>query len=316
MGLARYMALARVDDLPHAIALGTDLEDAAANAIGPICLLQCGTPSPLATELGRLLTAGGRRVTAVVLKDRATAQAPTTLEKLAIASAVWIFADDLLGTFFDVFATDTTFLLRARAKESMPVVGIGKAALALGGLLLANKICGRTEYELVSGLGWAPRVLIDGGEQRDERDADIARATVSGWPGLLGMDLGQAGGVRVDGGRIESVGSESVILSGAGTLEGETLAMELEPGRFTIIAPPPFAPFERGLLPADTVEALARGLRRTTAASAAATPLRQVPAAPAPRVDTSGHAPHGGGRVCPMCKKVHGPEPARAAAAA
>lgn len=315
------MALARVEDLPHVVALGTDLEEAAGTASGPICLLQCGAPSPLAHELGALLTASGRRVNPLILRDRATAQAPTTLEKLIAASAVWIFAEDLLNAFFDVFATDTTFLLRARAKEGMPVIGIGSAALTLGGLLLANKICGRTEYELVSGLGWAPRALIDGGEQRDERDAEIARATVTGWPGLLAMDLGQAGGVRVDGGRIESVGSESVILSGAGDHEGETVAMELEPGRFTIIAPPPFAPFERGLLPADTVEALARGLRRRGTATAATTPPRHLPATPATSAspasanDASGHAPHGSGRLCPMCKKVHGPEAAKLAAA-
>lgn len=313
------MALARVDDLPRAVALGNDLEEAG-RASGPICLLQCGAPSPLAAELGSLLTASGRRVNSVILKDRATAQAPATLDKLTTASAVWIFAEDLLGAFFDVFATDTTFLLRARAKEGLPVIGIGKAALALGGLLLANKICGGSEYEVVSGLGWAPRALIDGGEQRDERDAEIARATISGWPGLLAVDLGQAGGVRVDGGRIESVGSESVILSAAGDQEGDTVAMELEPGRFTIIAPPPFAPFERGLLPADTIEALARGLRRGGAATAAKkTPIRHVPSTAATRersTDGSGQTSHETGRLCPMCNKVHGPESARVAAAA
>lgn len=311
------MALARADDPARTVAQATAMEEAAAMANGPVCLLQCGSPSALADDVARLLDRSRRKVNPILVKDRAAAQSVGVLAKIAVASAVWVFADDLLGAFFDLFATDTAFVLRARAREGVPVIGIGNGALALGGLLLANKICTRTEFELVSGLGWAPRVLIDGGDRRDTRDVDITHATLTSLPGLLALDLGQAGGARVDGGRIESIGAESIVLSGAGEQDGETLAMELQPGQFTVIAPPPFAPFERGLLPAATVEALAHGLRRPGLRPISGSPprLRQAPdASRSPASQTSMHAPTNSGRVCPMCKKVHRAEPALAAA--
>src|SRR5439155_19465136 len=97
-----------------------------------------------------------------------------------------------------------------------PVVGVGGGALALGGLLLANRICAHAQYDLVSGLGWAPRVLLDGGADRAIGDGEIARSTVRSLPGLLGLDLGGRGAARVEGGRVESVGEEAIALLGVG----------------------------------------------------------------------------------------------------
>ncbi|HEV7664771.1 MAG TPA: hypothetical protein VGQ62_14645, partial [Chloroflexota bacterium] len=249
------MASARVDDAERTVKLGLELVGVP-DKPGPVCLLQCGEPSPIALELGRILNNHGRRTTSLVIKDREHAQADVALSKLLGASAVWVFADDLLDAFFTMFATDLAFVLRARTKQGMAVVGIGAGGLALGGLLLANKICAQTQYELVSGLGWAPRVLLDGGPLRYDEDRAIARMTARSLPGLLGVDLRQGGGIRVEGGRVESIGSEPISLFGAGNEEDTIVSMELDPGQVTIIAPPPFAPFEQRLLSPETIRAL------------------------------------------------------------
>jgi len=54
--------------------------------------------------------------------------------------------------------------------------------------------------------------------------------------------LGISGGVSVKGGRIESIGSEPVQILGANE-KGELLVQSLEPGKVTLVAPPPYAPF-------------------------------------------------------------------------
>jgi len=116
--------------------------------------------------------------------------------------------------------------------------------------------------------------------------------------------------------------AEPILILGANE-NGSLMTLELAPGRRTTIAPPPFAPFEHGLLPPDTLRALGgqarvqpgpanplltRRLRPPTQSLV----LRQAP--PPPElvdevVKSDSHARPGGGRYCPMCKKVHGGEP-------
>src|SRR5579859_4400044 len=136
----------------------------------------------------------------------------------------------MFQAFLTVFATRLAFALRAKARDGFPVIGIGHGALALGGLLLANRVCRDAQYELVGGLGWANRVLFDGGPGRADVDAAIARTAVRTLPGLLGLDLGIGGGVSVRGGRIESIGTEPVQILGANE-KGELLVQSLEPGK-------------------------------------------------------------------------------------
>jgi hypothetical protein len=238
----------------------------------------------------------------IVVKNRAQAQSESLLTKLEGVSAVWVFADDLFDTFTNLFATQLAFELRAVAKKGMPVVGIGGGALALGGLLIANRVCGASHYDLVGGLGWAPRVLVDGGANRGADDGALARSTVRSLPGLLGIDLGQRGGVRVAGGRVESIGDESIVLLG-GDERARLHTMALDPGQIATIAPPPFAPFDRGLLPFDMAAAIKLDVQPGRPAAKAPSEAPQpdevvVPAHDAPNSD-------GEPRFCPMCGKVH-----------
>jgi hypothetical protein len=301
MGMPRYMAAARLDDLARTLNLADDLMTPQEKR-GTVCLLQCGRPSAVASQLGDMLRRAGRYSTSVVISDRLSAQSDVTLAKLDAVSSVWVFADDMFEAFMSVFATQLAFTLRARAKKGLPIVGVGGGALALGGLVLANRFCRHAQYDVVSGLGWAPRVLVDGGAERTAVDALIARATVQSLPGLLGVDLGLRGGLKVEGGRVESIGSEPISLLGTAE-DGSVLAMSLDPGQATTIAPPPFAPFERRMLPAKVANALKSDTRpeRTKQPS---TP----PVASAVPKDDSKHTVPGSDRVCPMCNKVHGAE--------
>ena len=77
------------------------------------------------------------------------------------------------------------------------------------------------------------------------------------------------------------------------------LVQSLEPGKVTVVAPPPFAPFERGELPPVGLRALVRDARAQQ--GLAPVPLRQAP----PASDADTHAPPGSGRRCPMCRQVH-----------
>jgi hypothetical protein len=117
------------------------------------------------------------------------------------------------------------------------------------------------------------------------------------------MDLGTRGGALVEGGRIESVGDEPIGLLGGGE-DGRLLMLSLDPGQTTTIAPPPFAPFHRGLLPPRTVGALKLNERPDRALV-----QREVAAITAPPPeDTGSHTKPGSTRLCPMCNKVHSNE--------
>jgi hypothetical protein len=305
VGLPRYMATIGVDDPERAVRLAEELVGAR-DRHQPVCLLQCGRASALAAQLAQVLTRAGRGVSSVIVQDRVQAQSDAMFTKLVGVSAVWVFADDLLETFFAMLATPLAFALRARAHEGLPVVGFGHGAVALGGLLLANRVCGRAQYELVSGLGCAPRVLVDGGALQAAAHAEMARAAIRSLPGLLGVELGQRGGIRVEGSRVESIGSEPVRLIGSGGDDQALLLLDLAPGQKTTIAPPPFRPFERGLLLPETLRALSPQPR---AAARPVPALRQAPPPPQKRAvepdERDAHARPGSGRRCPMCKKVH-----------
>jgi hypothetical protein len=298
--MPRYMAAARLDDLERMFNLADDLTTPREKR-GTVCLLQCGRPSPLVPQLEDMLRGDGRYSVSVVVHDRLSAQSNLTLAKLGAVSSVWVFAEDLFEAFITVFATQLAFALRARAKEGLPVFGVGGGALALGSLVLANRFCHHARYEVVSGLGWAPRILVDGGANRTAADALIARATIQSLPGLLGVDLGLGGGLKVQGGRVESIGSEPISLLGTAE-DGSVLAMSLDPGQATTIAPPPFAPFERGMLPPKVAIALKPDAR----AERAKAPSTPAAVASAVAKDDSKHTVPGSDRVCPMCNKVHG----------
>jgi hypothetical protein len=284
---ARFLAAARVDDVDRLLRLADELIEQPAGS-GHIALLQCGRASVQAGQVASALVRNRRPMLNVVVKDRAAAQSADTLGRLSGASAVWVFADDLFETFMTVFATQLAFLLRATARKGLPVIGVGGGALALGGLMLANRVCRDTRYDLVSGLGWAPRVLLDGGAQRGIGDGAIARNSVNSLPGLLAIDLGRGGGVRVNGGRVESIGAEPIALFGGGA-NGSVLRLALQPGQVTRISPPPFAPFGTGLLPLKL--------------EPSPTPTKPVVSqAPPPMLPVSDPE---GGKICPMCHKVH-----------
>src|SRR5260370_7948704 len=123
-------------------------------------MLQGGRRSTMPAELSQELTRIGRRVVPLLVRDREQAQSDEMLAKLVGASAVWVFSDDLLETYLSLFATQLAFELRSTAKAGLPVIGIGNGALSLGGLLLATRICGDAQYDLVTGLGWAPRLMV------------------------------------------------------------------------------------------------------------------------------------------------------------
>jgi hypothetical protein len=143
---------------------------------------------------------------------------------------------------------------------------------------------------------------------------------VTSLPGLLGIQLAAAGAVRVQGGRVESIGAEPVTMLGSNG-DGSLLVLRLDPGTKATIAPPPFAPFERGLLPPDTLRALGGAPAQPTKNLLAPPPpakplpppqpvLRQAPPPPdAEPAKPDAHARPGSGRYCPMCKRVHGSEP-------
>jgi hypothetical protein len=300
--MPRYMAAARLDDLERTFNMAEDLITPQEKR-GTACLLQCGRQSPVASQLGEMLRKAGRYSVQIVVSDRASAQSDMTLAKLESVSSVWVFADNLFEAFMSVFATQLAFALRARATQGLPVIGVGGGALALGGLVLANRFCRHAQYDVISGLGWAPRVLVDGGAERTAVDALIARATVQSLPGLLGVDLGLAGGLKVEGGRMESIGSEPVSLLGSAE-DGSVLAMSLDPGQTTTIAPPPFAPFERRMLPPKVASAL----KDETPAERTKQQRKPPAMAPAAPKDESKHTVPGSNRVCPMCKKVHAAE--------
>jgi hypothetical protein len=321
-GLPRYLATAQIDDPERIAWLADDL--LGGDSQGPVVLLQCGRPSTMAVEIGRQLGKVGRRSLPLVIRDRATAQADSTVSRMAGASAVWVFADDMLEAFMILYATHLSFSLRAKARAGLPVLGLGGGAVSLGGLLLATRVCGSANYDLVAGLGFAARTFIDSHVVGFSPDETITRAAVQSLPGLLNVQLGVAGAVRAEGGRIESIGSEPIEILGTNE-DGTLLRLQLDPGQRTTIAPPPFAPFERGLLPPDTLRALGGQLgakpnsAHTPVLGRARTPalpslsLRQAPPPPdvvsEPVVKTDTHARPGGGRYCPMCKKVHGGDP-------
>lgn len=303
VGLPRYLATASLGDVEDTVRLVDGLEaNASPDPVNAVALVQCGRASPAAADIARVLTAAGRRPIDLVVTLREEAQADDIVQKLTSASSVWVFAEDLFEAFNSVFATELAFALRSAAKDGLPVVGVGSGALALGGLLLAHRVCHDSRFELVPGLGWAPRVLVDGGTGRGIIDAEIARDSVRSLPGLLGIDLSVRGGVRVQGWRVESVGEEPILLFGTDEA-GKLLTLPLEPGQVTTIAPPPFAPFARGLVPPTTLAAAVEHPERVTPGRPAAKQLEL----PEPE---RGHAkPIGGGVVCPMCHKVHTPDP-------
>jgi hypothetical protein len=294
--------MAATGDLDRTLWLADDL--AAQPDKDKVALVECGRPSPQARELADLLTRAARPHVSVLIQDRELAQSDALLRRLSGVGAVWMFAESLFEAYMTVFATQLTFVLRRVAREGLPVVGIGPGAIALGGLLVAQRVCGRAQYDLVNGLGWAPRVLLDGGADRGLADALITRDAVCTLPGLLGVDVGLRGGVKVLGGRVESVGEEAVTLLGSDA-SGRLLSLGLEPGQVTTIAPPPFAPFTRDLLPPNVREALSEIKRPPAVVRQAPRPVPTTappaPAATPAAADTSESA----GRVCPMCNRIH-----------
>jgi hypothetical protein len=86
--------------------------------------------------------------------------------------------------------------------------------------------------------------------------------------------------------------------------------LDLEPGQVTTIAPPPFVPFERGLLPAETLRALAAQAKPVRPSASISPPLiRQAPAMQGEEADDRDvHTKPGSGRRCPVCRKVHAAE--------
>lgn len=328
-GLPRYLAASRIDDPERTVWLADDL--IGSGAPGPVVLLQVGRSSLAALEVGRALQKCGRHSLPLIVCDRPTAQADATLARMSGASAVWVFADDMLETFLVLYATQLAFHLRSKARAGLPVMGVGGGALSLGGLLLASRVCHQTQYDLVAGLGWAQRTFVDTSVVGFANDDSIARMAVQSLPGLLALQLGDGGAMRAEGGRIESIGSAPILIMGANG-DGSLMMLELEPGKKATIAPPPFAPFEKGLLPPDTLRALgaqasAQPLPRPAAptttlpsatprtahpAPSSAKPLRQAPAPAeilAEPVTADTEARPGGGRYCAMCKKVHGAKP-------
>ena len=310
MGLPRYLAAARMEDPERMAVLAHELIAAHDNG-GAVCMLQIGRTSALANEVSQQLVKLRRRTKQVVIKDREMAQSDAALSGLAMASAVWVFADDLVETFLTLFATQLAFRLRTRTRAGLPVIGVGNGAVSLGGLLLASRICGGSQYDLVGGLGWAPRAMLDSDAIGFGGDPSIARTTVQSLPALLAVELGVSGAARVQGGVIESVGSEPIVLIGAAG-DGGLLTLPLDPGASTTIAPPPFAPFERGLLPAATLRALTaeQAARPPSMLPMVPPPLRQAPTAD--RYVEQIEADDRLGvpvNACPMCKSVHDPEP-------
>ena len=296
MGIPRYLATAVTTDLDRTLWLADDLS--ARPEQDRVALVECGRPSPLAREVADLLARAGRTAVLARIENRDLAQSDVLLRRLSGVSSVWVFVENLFDAYMSVFATQLTFAMRRVARQGVPVIGVGAGAMALGGLLLAQRVCGRAQYDLVSGLGWAPRLLLDGGADRGIVDGAIARDAVCTLPGLLGVEVGTRGGVKVIGGRVESVGEEPILLLGSDAV-GKLLSLELEPGQVINIAPPPFAPFTRDLLPTAVHNAL-NELPRPPSLERHPPSLVQEP--PEPHHEQAGP-------ICPMCKRVHQPEP-------
>ncbi len=295
MGLPRYLALAAPDDLEQTLLLADSLTEDVERA-NTVALVECGRPSAAASQVAIILRAAGRQPVSVLLTHRADAQSALTVNKLSGATAVWVFADNLYEAFTNVFATQFAFALRAAARNGLPVVGIGGGAVALGGLMLASRVCHNAPYDLVTGLGWAPRVLVDGGADRDQIDAALLRRAVHGLPGLMGVDVGVRGGLKARGGRVESVGDEPVVLLGTDDA-GRLVSLPLDPGQATSIAPPPLVPFSSALLTAETAEALRT--EHLPLLAKAPEPLR------APPPSDKAHAASEASRICPVCNRTH-----------
>jgi cyanophycinase-like exopeptidase len=113
-GLPRFLATACLEDPARIVSLADGLISPDAN--GPVVLLQVGKTSAAAVEVARELQKTGRRSVPLVIRDREAAQADHTLSRLVCASAVWVFADDMLEAFMTLYATDVAFALRARAR--------------------------------------------------------------------------------------------------------------------------------------------------------------------------------------------------------
>jgi hypothetical protein len=308
MGLPSFLAAARMDDPERIAWLADELIDSHDNG-GAVYLLQCGRASIVAGVLANQLQKLGRRSVSLVLRDRQMAQSDSTLSRIASAGAVWVFAEDLLEAFLVLFATQLAWTLRAKARAGFPVIGVGGGAVALGGLLMASRVCPSSTYDLVGGLGWASRVFVDSDTIGGVTNPNIPVETVRALPALLGVHLGVSGAARVRGGRVESVGTEPVVLlggDGSGTLQ----TLWLDPGTTTAIAPPPFAPFERLLLTQQTLSALTgeQQARPPSMLPAAPPGFSQAPPPPEPashEEDDETHAELGSGRYCPMCKQIH-----------
>jgi hypothetical protein len=296
VGIPRYIATAATEDLERVLRLADELSERPDR--DRVALVECGRQSPMARELAGRLTQAGRYPVSVLIGDRELAQSDSVLRRMSGVSSVWVFAESLFEAYMTVFATELTFAMRRAARQGLPIVGVGAGAMALGGLLVARRVCGGSQYDLVTGLGWAPRLLLDGGPT----DGTIVRDAVSSLPGLLGIEVGSSGGVKVIGGQIDSIGDEPVVLLGADG-RGGLISVDLAPGQRTTIAPPPLAPFTRELL-SDKVQATLKEQTRP----ATGQPRRSAPPAEAPTVtvadaDTLEDSPTG--RLCPMCNKVH-----------
>jgi hypothetical protein len=96
----------------------------------------------------------------VLVGDREVAQSDSVLRRLSGVSSVWVFAESLFEAYMTVFATELTFAMRRAARQGLPMVGVGAGAMALGGLLVARRVCIGSQYDLVTGLGWASRELL------------------------------------------------------------------------------------------------------------------------------------------------------------
>jgi len=261
----------------------------------------------MAPVIAELLTARGLESWPLVVEDREVARADETLDAVVAASAVWVFSENMFDTFMTVFATPLSFALRSATKAGKPTAGIGGAALALGSLLLARHLCHETEYQLSPALGWAPRVLLDA-EIEGGGDPGLGAEAARSLPSLISIQLGETGAVRVEGGHFESVGGESIVVTGSESEDGPLRTLSIAPGNGLSFAPPPFAPFEPNLLPLATSEALRK---------AADQPIfwepRQILTAPEAIVepelpvhyDRRAEQSRDRGRYCPLCNQRH-----------
>jgi hypothetical protein len=158
VGIPRYLATAVTGDLDRTLWLADDLTSRPEH--DKVALVECGRPSSMAREVADLLKRAGRTPVTALIEDRALAQSEALLRRLSGVSAVWVFVENLFEAYMSVFATRLTFAMRQVARQGVPVIGIGAGAMTLGGLLVARRVCDRAQYDLVGGLGWAPRLLL------------------------------------------------------------------------------------------------------------------------------------------------------------